>query len=159
MPYNFMRSHQPLPSVIFRNVPILRLAASIPSVFLSNPETARFSVPLSPSSVLPKCMDCCLSCFAISRRLEVSDSCSLWLCERSASVCARAGSPVVVVGFEGKRELPDAVCTPWTLSAFPLRRSCDARPCAAFWNASLPSGDVVTSMPASAFTLGAYEGN
>jgi hypothetical protein len=150
----------PLPSVILLNVPIFLLAASILSVFLSKPASARSTTLLSPSNVWPNCIDCCFNNFAMSSRFVVSDSCSLRSWESAASVFASDGSTVVVEGFEEKSEFPDAACVPAPpASALPLRRSCDARPCAAFWNASLPSAEVVTSRPASVFTLGAYEGN
>jgi hypothetical protein len=158
-PYSFSLANQPLPSVIFLKVPILRLAASMPSWFMSSPDMARSSTPLSPSSVWPKCTDCCLSCFAISRRLEVSVSCSLRLCERSASVLGRSEPPVVAAAFDPNREFPLAVCAPCASSALPLRRMDEVKFSAAFRSASLPSLDVVTSLPASACTRGAYDGN
>jgi len=93
---------KPLPSVIFRNIPIRRSADSIPPTFLSNAEVALSTSGFEASSAVEKdCVDL-FKARARSRREVVRSSCVRVCGVRRVSVveaaeeAGRAGNDVVV---------------------------------------------------------------
>ena len=78
--YSIIRPHQPFPSLILFNNPILFPAASIPVAFLSSPSVARFRVSVSVASEAENWVLEALSAWARVKRLLVrlADSVSLW---------------------------------------------------------------------------------
>lgn len=86
--YKIILPHHPFPSVIFRSVPIRRLAASIDLSVLSIPSAARDTTPLSCSRVLENFCELALSALAILRIDSESASCSARWWSRIASAVA-----------------------------------------------------------------------
>lgn len=91
--------HQPLPSDIRLNTPILFPAASIPVIFLSSPSTALLRTPFSFSRDVWNASEEDFSWLASVKRLVVRDSCSLRWVARAVSLVSIGGAVVAGVGF------------------------------------------------------------
>jgi hypothetical protein len=101
--------HQPFPSDIRLNNPILRCAASNPNSFLSSPLVAESRTVFSDSREEEKACEEALRADAMLRREEVRDSCSVRLCVRRASVVAVEMPVLVAAGVRSSARRADVV--------------------------------------------------